>query len=238
MISVSKSSNSNSILLQKVQQMESLRDEARARKAVQDPWYWLTECTKTQDEQDLENPYKPFPKKEYLFHTLQAMQQEPVLFIEKSRTMMISWTAAAFSAHVGFTRPSVGVIFQSQDEARAVHDVDYVKVLWEQSEPALKAKWPLKKPMEKQAYDSLELANGSWFLGIPGNPGKIRSEHPTIVILDEAAHIERGEESYNVAVATRCLHMIALTSANPGWFRDATEFATPIDWPEHYPKAA
>lgn len=235
---MSSTTISSALLRQRLAEAEKLRDELKARRALSDPWFWLTECTKTQDEQDPENPYKPFPKKDYLFHTLQAMQQEPVLFIEKSRTMMISWTAAGFAAHMGFSRPAVGVIFQSQDEARAVHDVDYVKVLWEQSDPVLKAKWPLKKPMEKQAYDSLELANGSWFLGIPGNPGKIRSEHPTVVVLDEAAHIEKGEESYNVAVATRCLHMIALTSANPGWFRDATEFAVPVDWPEYYSKRA
>lgn len=215
----------------KVAELEKARAEMLCRRAIADPYFWLTECTKTQDEQDLENPFKPFPKKEYLYHTLQLMKESPVLFIEKSRTMMISWLVSAFTAHMGFTRPAVGTIFQSEDEGRAVHDVDYVKVLWSQSTPELRAKWPLTKPMEKQPYDRLELANGSWWQGIPGNPGKIRSEHPTIVVLDEAAHIERGEESYNVAVATQCLHMIALSSAKKGWFRDFTEFANPVDWP-------
>jgi len=75
-------------------------------------------------------------------------------------------------------------------------------------------------------------------LGIPGNPDKIRSEHPTVVVLDEAAHIQEGERSYNVAAATRCLHLIALSSANPGWFRDATEFSLPVDWPDYPGDAA
>ena len=70
-------------------------------------------------------------------------------------------------------------------------------------------------------------------IGIPGDPGKIRSEHPTIVVLDEGAHITEGEQSYNVAAATRCPHLVVLSSAWPGWFRDATEFATPVDWPNY-----
>lgn len=134
-----------------------------------------------------------------------------------------------------FTRPATGVIFQSEDEDRAVHDVEYCKILLDQSIPELKARWlPYKdRNVWDQPYNTLRMANGSWCMGLVGNPDKIRSQHPTIVVLDEAAYITRGEESFNVAQATRCHHIVCLSSANPSWFRERTEDANPIDWPNY-----
>lgn len=193
----------------------------------------MTACTKTLDEQDPENPYKPFPKKQYIWHTLNLLRAEPIIAIEKSRTMMISWTVSAHCAHRMFTRPATGVIFQSEDEDRAVHDVDYVKTLWEHSLPSLKKRWKTRKGKDPhdQPYNYFALANGSWCLGLPGSPDKIRSEHPTIYVLDEAAHVEEGQEAWNVALAAKPLQAIALSSAKPGWFQDMTEMASPVDWP-------
>jgi len=132
-----------------------------------------------------------------------------------------------------FTLPAVKVVFQSEDEDRAVHDIEYVKVLWEQSIQPLKNRWELAKEFDKHPYYKFELANGSSCIALPGNPDKIKSEHPTIVILDEAAIIVRGEHSYNVSIATRAPHVIALSSAWPGWFRNHTEFAAPVPWPDY-----
>lgn len=114
---------------------------------------------------------------------------------------------------MGFENAAVGTVFQSEDEDRAVHDIEYVKELWQNSDAPLKERWELKKPFEKQAYNRFELANGSWFQAITGDPDKIRSEHPTVVVLDEAAHIVRGMQSYSVAIATRCKYLWALSSA-------------------------
>jgi hypothetical protein len=225
-------SSSKEALLQAIREMEEIETELRVRKAIEDKWFWLTQCTKTKDEQDQENPYKPFPADPYLWYYLEALDYESPFFTEKSRTMMCSWATAGHTAHVMFNLPAIGVVVQSKDEDRALHFVDYVKELWANSLEPLKKRWKLSKPLEKQAYNRLELANGSWILGITGDPAKIRSEHPTIVVLDEAAFIETGE-NYNVSVATRCKQIIALSSAKPGWFREATEFAKPVDYPRY-----
>lgn len=193
----------------------------------------MTECTETRDDQDKVNPYKPFPRLPYLAPLLDVLDHEPVVFLEKSRTMMASWIVAAWAAHMAFTHPATCVVFQSEDEDRAVHDVEYCKVLWRRSLPMLKEQWKLSKEIEKQPYNEFRISNDSRLLGIPGDPDKLRSEHPTVVVLDEAAHITEGERSYNVAAATRCLHLVCLSSANPGWFRDATEFASPVEWPDY-----
>lgn len=204
-----------------------------ARLAVGDTFYWLRYCTKTKDEQDQRDPYKPFPDWPMFPHLFQMATHEPVWMIEKTRTVMLSWTVAAWSAHMAFNRPAVGVVFQSTDLARAVKVIKYVKELWRNSIDPLRDRWRLAKRLEDQPQDFLELAHGSWLKAIPGDPDNIRSEHPTIVILDEAAHMEQGDASYDIALATRCPHIGCLTSAAPGWFRDFTEFARPVDWPDY-----
>lgn len=180
------------------------------------------------------DPYKPFPDKKYIGHLFDAFDQEPIVMLEKSRTMMASWSASAWCAHKGFGRPFT-VVFQSQDEDRAVHCVENVKCLWNHSEPELKERWPLARPIEKQPYNYLEMANGSWFLGIPGDPNKVRSAHPTCYVADEAAFMDYFDDAYGNAVGTRAPHIICLSSANPGGFYEFTKNAKPIEWPD-YPR--
>lgn len=210
----------------------ALLQEKRARRAISDRFYWLTNCTKTKDEQDTANPYKPFPNKPYFLPILEFMSrpEEATIFMEKSRTMMMSWLVCGWAAHFAFNNPAVQVVFQSQDEDRAVHDVENVKVLWDNTEPDIRDRWPLKKPLEKQPYNRLELANGSNFIGIPGDPNKMRSLHPTVAVLDEAAFILRGNETYNVVKATRAPKVICLSSAEKGWFHDFVGKAMAVDW--------
>lgn len=205
------------------------------RAVNQDCYFWMTEETKTKDGQPQKgvDPYRPFPKKPYIQPLLKVLDTEPTVFIEKSRTMMISWTVSAWAAHRGFTKPATKVIFQSADESRAVNDVEYVKELWKNSNPVLKERWKLKKDVDYQPQNSFSLANGSEFVAIVGDSGKIRSYHPTIYVLDEAALVEQAEESWMTALATNAPHMIALSSALPGWFFDHIEIATPVDWPAY-----
>lgn len=199
---------------------------------MKDTYYWLTTGTKTFDDQDKLNSFKSFPDKEYIPHILDCLEYESTLFLEKSRTMMASWTVSGWCAHKGFNSPFT-TVFQSQDEDRAVHDVENVKTLWSQSEPELQARWPLAKPMDKQPYNFLEMANGSWFIGIPGDPNKVRSEHPSCYVADEAAFMVDGEDAYGNAQGTRAPHVICLSSANPGWFYGMTKDAKLIDWPKY-----
>ena len=194
----------------------------------------MLNCTKTVDEQDeTGNPIKPFPDKPYFKPVLQAMDNETTLFIEKSRTMMLSWTGAAWAMHKMGTRPATGVLVQSEDEDRATNFVKYAKALWEQSTPEIQARWQPKggRLPGQQPYNEFHLANKSWIKGIPGNPDKVRSEHPFCVIFDEAAHMTMGEAAFNIAQATRCKKIFCISSAKPGWFRDLTKDAQMEHWP-------
>jgi hypothetical protein len=109
------------------QALKSCRPELQA---TWDSLYWMRHSTNTKDEQDPANPYKRFPEsKDYhrLLHLL--WEREPVLFIEKSRTMMTSWWGVAeFTHYVQTNQPALG-IFVAQDEDRAVKCIDYARIL-------------------------------------------------------------------------------------------------------------
>jgi hypothetical protein len=171
---------------------------------------------------------------------MDLIMAEPILFIEKSRTMMASWLVSAIFAHMMFTRPATLLVFQSQDRDKALTDVKYVKTLYDQSLPALKARWPTRRgvPPFEQAYDNFEMENGSRCVGLSGEPNKSRSLHPTAFVMDEAAFMDAGEEIFNTMLAAKPLHLVALSSAYPGWFRTATESALPCDWPVAKERAA
>lgn len=147
--------------------------------------------------------------------------------------MMATWLVMGWAAHMAFTRSARKIVFQSEDEDRAVHGIDCCKELWKNAMPELQRRWPLKKDIEKQAFTVLELQNGSQIVGIPGNPDKIRSEHPSLIVFDEACHMTEFGESFGVAIATRTPKMVALSSADVGAFRDATRAAKPCEWPEY-----
>ena len=85
--------------------------------------------------------------------------------------------------------------------------------------PRLKDLHPLAKPSTEMPGDMLAWANGSTLHGVPSGADQIRQYHPTIVIFDEAAHLDEFAESYGAAepVASQ---IIAVSSAAPSWFGD------------------
>jgi hypothetical protein len=207
---------------------ELAQDVLKLRKAISDSLYWMKNFTKTRDEQDPDHPYKPFPDREYfkVLHDLAA--REPILFVEKSRTMMASWWAVAEDLHYVMTHPPATAIFWAQDERRALVLRDYAWTLWEQQHPALKHMFPVLRPKERQSYDRIQFASGGQCLALPGkDPNVIRALHPARLLVDEACFIENGGEAFDVAISSRVPHVKVISSAAPSWFRDLTRDAVP-----------
>lgn len=191
--------------------------------------FWLWGHTRTRDDQDPSQPYKPFPDREY-FHLLHNVyMRSPITLCEKSRTMMASWWAAGETVHYVMThQPSKG-IFWSQDEDRSIALLDYAKVLYGQQDAIFREIFPLKRPMERQNTTTLEFADGGKLVALPGkDPDKIRSEHPSILVIDEACFIENGGEAFDVAISSRVPKVIVISSAAPSWFRRMTKDAKPV----------
>lgn len=193
-----------------------------------DPLTWLQECTRTRDshwrERGAHSPYRAFPDKPYFRSVMEYLQREPIVFIEKSRNMMLSWLCVGYFTHVAMTTPGVEVLFQSQKEEKALELVDYAKTLYDHQQPELKEAFPLARKLKAMSAGELLFANGSRIFGIPGGGDQIRSYHPWGLLMDEAAFMPEAGECYDHAVSV-CQKIVVLSSAGPGWFADMSASA-------------
>src|SRR5258708_178438 len=87
---------------------------------VSDPLTWLQQHTQTKDshwrEAGAVSPYRPFPNKPYFRPVAEAFQREPVLLIEKSRDLMLSWLCVGLFTHAVMTNDGIALLFQYQKE--------------------------------------------------------------------------------------------------------------------------
>ncbi len=200
---------------------------------VADPLVWLQQHTLTHDKHWLDipcrvcgaphkKPNKPFPDKAYFGAILPYLQQKSILFIEKSRDMMMSWLCVGFLTHAAMTTEGIEVLFQSQKEDKAAELVEYSKCLYRNSKPEIRKAYPLAA--QKESWLEMKFAHGSRIIGIPSGADQIRSYHPWALLQDEAAHTPNAGESFAAAIAA-CQKIIVLSSAGPGWFGSCCESA-------------
>ncbi len=191
--------------------------------ATADPLVWGQRFTCTKDnhwrESGANSPYRPFPEMPYFRPLISKFQSEPILFVEKSRDMMVSWLCVLFFTHSAMTTPGREVLFQSQKEDKAGELIEYARILYGHQHPLLKKRFPLNKPLRRQSALSLEFANGSRLIGIPEGADQIRSYHPWGLFMDEAAFQPKAGEAYDHAVPV-CQKIVVVSSAGPGWFAD------------------
>ena len=93
------------------------RDAAQI--APTDPWYWLRYFSFTKDEHDPLIRFKPFPVKVCYRVLTRALQEFPILFMEKSRQMMISWIYCALFLHDAMFKYNRRIFFQSEKEDKS-----------------------------------------------------------------------------------------------------------------------
>src|SRR6266436_1946411 len=105
--------------------------------------YWMWNYTKARDPQDQNRSYKPFPTYPYFKVLHKLWIKEPFLFVEKSRTMMISWWSAAETLHYCMTHQPSKVIYWALDQDRAVALLNYAKTLYGQQDDVFKEIFPL-----------------------------------------------------------------------------------------------
>jgi hypothetical protein len=184
-----------------------------------DPLYWAQTWTKTEnphyEKQGL--PFRAgFPHKSYFGLLFAALAKESKLFIPKSRDMMTSWSALIWATHQAQWKQAFAII-QTMKEPKAMELIAYAHCLYNNQPEWLRARHPLKSSNSTE----LNWENGGRVLGVPGGEHQIRTYHPTIFIMDEAAFLPEAEQCYNSAKASSpSVQMIAVSSAGPGWFGD------------------
>jgi len=178
-------------------------------------------------------PYPRFPGPErlpYLRWLFSLFQRETRLFIPKSREMMVSWCAIGYAVWSCQFFLKTRVIVQTQKEEKVFDLIKgkdapgYARTLYERQPKWLQQRYPLARPMELQSQGEITWANGSVLMGVPKGADQIRQYHPTLVVFDEAAHLDEFEAAYGNAdlVASQ---VIAVSSAGPSWFGDICEQA-------------
>ncbi len=139
--------------------------------------------------------------------------------IEKSRTMLGTWACVGHFTHQAMTVDGLEFIFQSQTQEKAEELISYAKILWNNQEPWLKLEFPLDRKLSDLPRDLIRWKNGSRIIGIPNDPEKIRMYHPTGMLMDEAAFMQRFQANRETAIHA-CQFIVALSSAGPSEFGD------------------
>jgi len=139
--------------------------------------------------------------------------------------MMATWCGIGYAVWSAQFSQKTHVIVQTQKEDKVVElikGVDapgYTRTLYEQQPEWLREEFPLARRLADQPQTRITWAHGSEVQGVPRGADQIRQPHPTLVLFDEAAHLDEFEAAYGNAdlVSTQ---VIAISSAGPGWFGD------------------
>ncbi len=94
----------------------------RIENAKRDPWLWLRDLVNTWDNHDPTTIFKPWPHKAMYRVIARVWNETDVLFIEKSRQIMMTWIMAALFLWDALTKYSRLILLQSkkQDDANDI----------------------------------------------------------------------------------------------------------------------
>lgn len=201
----------------------------KIRYATSSTHRWLTKYTKTYNphwkEQGKPSAYEPFPDWPFMPPLFEYIERddEKVKRIEKSRTMMVTWSLVGYFTLQAMLVPEREIVFQTMTDDKVEQMIDYAKCLW-QSQPAwLREAFPVSKPVDKQPRNEFRLGQSVIF-GIPGGAGKIRSYHPWGYLNDETAFQDEAAESYDEAIAA-CRKIVLNSTAEDSWYFDSNDDA-------------
>lgn len=191
-------------------------------KCRRSPAYWLFHPLMwvwTKDEFDQNVTLKPFPRKVYLLELLREIHDNPLVFVGKSRQLMITWLLCAYFCWWARFYGGQLLFIQSkkeEDAANLVYNkepgsarIDFIEThlpFWMQD---------LRAP--KPSYGQRLYSNGSKIWGIPQGSDTIRSYTGSALFSDEAAFQPFFLQAFRAAKPS-CRKIIAVSSAEPGEF--------------------
>jgi len=196
--------------------------------AVEHPYHWVRHYTTTFNEhwvdEGRESPNEPFPDLPYFPPLFEALQTQPIILIEKSRDMMVSWSIVAYLTWEAMRVPYRTVIFQTLTETKVFELIDYAKQLYSGQPEWLQAAFPVVKPVADQAMNELNFQHSGRIFGLAGGNIKmadmIRLYHPWGYFQDESAFIPGAIDAYEAVVGAGVKKIIMNSSAGPGPYAD------------------
>jgi len=219
---------------------EQKENSHKIREATTSTYTWLTKYTKTFNphwkDQGLESPYMPFPAWPHFPVMLELLEDESnsdPIFIEKSRTMMVTWGIMGYFTLQAMKVPEREIVVQTMTSDKGELPIDYAKCLWLSQPEWLRKAFPVKrssqyqedlKAVESQPANEFRLQNGSVIFGIPAGAGKIRSYHPWGYFNDETAFQAEAGTAYDEALSA-AKKIVLNSTAAASWFFDMTNDA-------------
>lgn len=183
-----------------VAELERLTEQRSLIEAEQNFPFFLKTYVWTQDEHDVRSPFKKFPDKPYLMEMAQVFVDNDAVAVEKSRQMMVTWLACAFSLWYTMFYPGRRTFIQSKKEHDANALVDRVKFIYERLPETMKSAHPANQPM---SYLRLDFGKQSSIIqGLPQGDAQVRQYTASLIISDEAAFQDKAEEAYIAALPT------------------------------------
>jgi hypothetical protein len=172
-------------------------------------------------------PFTVFP---YIEPIVNTWLREKIIFIEKSRDMMVTWLIVTLYTWDTLFHRNRENVFQSDDSAKAYDLVERAHFIWENQPAFLRNVHPATISAGVSRSGVLKVPSlKSVIMGFPQGPDQIRQFHPSGVFQDEAAFQIEAEKAFTaVKPAIQAGgRFTAVSSANPGWFtkcvRDVVE---------------
>jgi hypothetical protein len=168
----------------------------------------------------------------YVEPIVKYWQREKIVFIEKSRDMMVTWLTVAMYTWDTIFHENRENIFQSDDATKTGDLVERAYFIYANQPKFLRDIHKAQFGLGTTRSGVLRVPSlNSVVLGFPQGPDQVRQYHPSGVFVDEAAfQIQAGDAFMAVKPAIQSGgRYTAVSSANPGFFmmacRDTLEGA-------------
>ncbi len=165
---------------------------------------------------------RPFPMKPYVKPIVEQWLREPLMVVEKSRDMVMTWTAIALFAWDVLYHEGRQHLFQSEEALKTRDLVMRVGIIYNNQPSWLRNihKAYITEGITKAGLVKIPSLQ-SELIGLPKGAGKVRQYHPTGIYSDEAAFNPEAAETFAAikpAIQAGGRYM-AVSSANPSFFQ-------------------
>lgn len=192
--------SSDNILSSLIAQAEELSVEVRLKRAITDPYFFLTEFCYTQDEhwqyKKLESPYNLIPRKQYIQDICDVFQTENLIAIEKTRQMMASWVMCGLALWDTMFKEGRRTFLMSKKEKDANALVERCKFIYSKLPKVIQDKY-VRDP---EKYLEMRWSKRNCIIqGVPEGADQVRSYTSSLIIMDEAAFQDKSEKVFEAA---------------------------------------
>jgi hypothetical protein len=147
--------------------------------------HWLINYCVTEDAQDLENPHKLFPRKEYLLTLADYWMKYKRLAIPKSRQMTASWALCAFYLWEAEFHLSRTTFFCSKKDQDADALCERTHFMYSKQPEFLRDYVKCDR-----TFNKLSFSNRSVIRGVPQGAEQTRGFTLSGLLIDEAVYVE------------------------------------------------